>query len=73
MLVSDILTSIENNADYITNSLILKNSDDKGCTYKWLSRTNICAMRKQIFIATSGEGDLPGRTAIEYIEVFPAV
>ncbi len=75
MKVSDLLISIAENSDYVANSLLLKSSDNKGCSYKWLIKAGDIAYRKQIFIALDPEEselELLDKTVINYIEVSPA-
>jgi hypothetical protein len=76
MKILDLLTQIKAKEEYVINSLHLKESDDYGCVYKYLTNCNNLGIRREIFIATSieeAELDLSEKTILTYIEVFPAV
>jgi hypothetical protein len=77
MIVSEFLSNLKSQNDYINNSLILKSSDNFGCTYKYLilSGDDAIAIRKEIFIEldeTESELNLLEKTIVNYIEVNPA-
>jgi hypothetical protein len=77
MTVTEFLSNIKSQDNYITNSLILKASDNLGCVYKYLilSGDNNIAIRKEVFIQLDNEEsllDLLDKTVISYIEVYPA-
>lgn len=74
MLVSELLTTIAAEEGYTTGSLILKSSNDAGCTYKWLTKRpdGKSSFRRELFIATSGTGDIETRTVVDSIEVIGA-
>jgi len=74
MTVSDMLDNLKEETQYVVNSMILKSYDDNGCTYKYLSEYKTDhAVRKEVFMATTGTGDLEGRTVTEWVYVYPAV
>jgi hypothetical protein len=74
MLVSDVLTTLKSDANYVANSMVLKSSDNLGCTYKYLGMVNATyAKRREWFISTSTtEDDVTTRTVIGSVEVVPA-
>lgn len=75
MLVSEKLTALKAEPDYVANSMILKSSNSEGCTYKWLSLnpSGTFAVRREIFISTSTtEETVESRTIISSIEISPA-
>ena len=75
MTVSELSNTIKQNEDYVSNSLILKSSDNFGCIYKYLLKSNNIAVRKEIFIELSSAEsalNLLDKTIINYIEVSPA-
>lgn len=75
MTVGTLLNNIKNSADYFINSLLLKSSDNYGCTYKWLVKGKTLATRKEIFIALDPEEselELEQKTVIESTEVYPS-
>jgi len=75
MKVSEYLTTIKNQENYVTNSLFLKSSDNYGCVYKFLEKNIIGAMRREIFIELNSEESevaLLDKTVVSYVEVLPA-
>ena len=73
MIVSQVLATYTGEANYMVNSMILKSSNDTGCTYKWLFKHNSAmAKRREVFIATSTTEDtVESRTVVTSIEVVP--
>ena len=75
MTVSEFLTTIESDQSYVNHSLFLKSSDNYGCIYKLLIKSNDVAIRKEIFIelnAEESEITLLDKTVVSSIEVYPA-
>jgi len=76
MIVSELLDTIKNNEKYVTNSLILKSSDDYGCVYKYIIISpGLFGVREEIFIAldpNESELALLNKTVITSIEIYPA-
>jgi len=75
MKVLELLNIIKQDLDYIENSIFLKSSDNKGCTFKWLIKAGDVAYRKQIFITLDEEEselELEDKTVVSYIEIVPA-
>jgi hypothetical protein len=73
MTVKDVLDEIRALPNYVTNSVVVKGSDDSGCTYVYLINDGGVGKRKEIFIATdSSEAQGEGRVVITSIEVVPA-
>ena len=71
MTVQDVLDEIEAYDNYVTNSLINKSFDDRGCTYIWLAKNaQTSAFRQEMFIATSNSiSPLEDRTVITYVTI----
>jgi len=75
MTVSEFLITIESDQSYVNHSLYLKSSDNYGCVYKWLIKSNDIAIRKEIFVELNpqeSELNLEDKTVVSYIEVYPA-
>ena len=75
MTVSEFLITIESDQSYVNHSLYLKSSDNYGCVYKWLIKSNDIAIRKEIFVEFYvSEILLPllSKTVVNSIEVYPA-
>ena len=73
MTVAELVASLETTDGYVTNSMLLKSFDDRGATYKYLFeyKTDL-AIRKEIFIATTGTGDLDDRTVTKWVYIYPS-
>jgi len=75
MIVLDFLNSIKENPDYFPGSLYLKSSNNDGCVYKWLSKGNPYAFRKEVFVTLNPEESelsLENKSVLSFIEVEPA-
>ena len=60
MVLEDALAQITDttlNPDYVSNSLIVKNYDDNGATYKWLEKINdeLAERRERFFAFQTGQ------------------
>ena len=76
MTVQDVLDDYMAEDRYVGSSMINKSYNDYGCTYKWLFRKKLGvadAFRREIFISTTGTGDVPGRTVVEHVEIMEAL
>ncbi len=72
--VQEKMDTIEAGPNYVSGSLIIKSSDDRGVVLKWLEQSNGVAERKEHFIQLDeDESNLPleERTAINDIEIEP--
>jgi len=70
MTIKELLDEFREQDNYVENSMINKSFDDKGCTFKWLVKTNNKGFRREIFISTSNITDnLEDRTVSTYLEV----
>lgn len=76
MILQEALDIITNNADYVPNSLILKNYDDNGATYKWLQRLDdgIAERNERFFAFAAGQSavELTQRALLE-VETIPVI
>ena len=75
MTVSELLSNIKLQSNYISNSIYLKSYDNYGCVYKWLIKSNDIAIRKEIFVEFyASEILLPllSKTVVNSVEVYPA-
>lgn len=69
MTVQEVLDIFQSEDTYVGKSMVNKSYDDNGCTYKWLAKQGTKAFRREVFICTTGTGELTGRTAVEYVEI----
>jgi len=72
--VQDKINEIENQANYVNGSLIIKSYDDRGLVMKWLEQDFGVAERKELFIELNEDDshlDVEERTAVSQIEVEP--
>lgn len=75
MTVNELLNNIRLIEDYFPNSIHLISSDNSGCVYKYLYKSNTLGIRKEIFIELNPEEfelNLLDKTVVSSIEVFPA-
>lgn len=70
MTVQEVLDIYTADDLYVENSMVNKSYDDTGCVFVflWHNRGNT-AYRRELFIATTGTGDLEDRTATNYVEI----
>ena len=65
--------AIELTGDYVPNSLILKDADQRGAVFKWLINVDGIANRKErFFILTGTELSFWDNTVVSEIDVVPA-
>lgn len=66
---------IEAKSNHVLGSLIVKSSDERGCTLKWLEEENGIGKRKERFFHTKdgdSEGQILKREVLYKIDVEPA-
>jgi len=71
MIVQEVIDIFKAETNYVGKSMINKSFNDEGCTFKWLAKNGISALRREVFISTvvDPEVDLLNRTVIEYVEI----
>ena len=73
--VQEIMTGIENKAEFVQGSLIVQSMDERGAVFKWLENNFGSAERRKMFLQLDPAEKnvvLEQRTAIITIDVEPA-